>query len=82
MKENTRELKVSITMMDPEGSTSKHTDIKQIEDYFREIEDDGNEKVTGVVILHIENKSDPLCGRKIMNLPQNCAVNFQKFPYF
>ena len=36
----------------------------------------------GVVILHIENKSAPLHGRKIINLPQNRAMNFQKFPYF
>ena len=36
----------------------------------------------GVVILHIENKSAPLRGQKIINLPQNRAVNFQKFPYF
>ena len=40
------------------------------------------EKKAGVVILHIENKSAPLRGRKIINLPQNCAMNFQKFPYF
>ena len=36
----------------------------------------------GVVILHIENKSAPLRGRKIINLPQNRAMNFQKCPYF
>ena len=35
----------------------------------------------GVVILQIENKSAPLRGRKIKNLPQNRAMNFQKFPY-
>ena len=39
-------------------------------------------KWTGVVILHIENKSAPLRGQKIINPPQNRAVNFQKFPYF
>ena len=38
--------------------------------------------ITGVVILHIENKSAPLRRWKIINLPQNCAMNFQKFPYF
>ena len=37
---------------------------------------------TGVVILHIENKSAPWHGRKIINLPQNRVMNFQKFPYF
>ena len=37
---------------------------------------------SGVVILHIENKSAPLREQKIINLPQNRAVNFQKFPYF
>ena len=37
---------------------------------------------TGVVILQIENKSAPLRGLKIINLPQNCALNFQKLPYF
>ena len=36
----------------------------------------------GVVILHIENKSAPLRGGKIINLPQNRAMNFQKSPYF
>ena len=35
-----------------------------------------------MVILQIENKSAPLRGRKIINLPQNRAMNFQKFPYF
>ena len=39
-------------------------------------------KLSGVVILHIENKSAPLRGQKIINPPQNRAVNFQKFPYF
>ena len=34
-----------------------------------------------MVILHIENKSAPLRGRKIINLPQNRVMNFQKFPY-
>ena len=36
----------------------------------------------GVVILQIENKSAPLRGLKIINLPQNRALNFQKLPYF
>ena len=40
------------------------------------------EKLAGVVILQIENKSAPLCGQKMINLPQNRAMNFQKFPYF
>ena len=38
--------------------------------------------LSGVVILHIENKSAPLRGQKIINLPQNRTMNFQKFPYF
>ena len=38
--------------------------------------------LSGVVILHIENKSAPLRRQKIINPPQNRAVNFQKFPYF
>ena len=37
---------------------------------------------TGVVILQIENKSAPLRGLKIINLPQNRTLNFQKLPYF
>ena len=37
---------------------------------------------TGVVILQIENKSAPSCGLKIINLPQNLALNFQKLLYF
>ena len=36
----------------------------------------------GVVILQIENQSAPLRRRKIINLPQNCPMNFQKFPHF
>ena len=36
------------------------------------------DEAPGVVILHIENKSAPLRGQKIINR----AVNFQKFPYF
>ena len=38
--------------------------------------------IPGVVILHIENKSAPLHEQKIINLPQNRTMNFQKFPYF
>ena len=41
-----------------------------------------NNQDPGVVILHIENKSAPLRGQKIINLPQNRGMNFQKFPYF
>ena len=37
--------------------------------------------VTGVVILQIADKSAPLRGQKMINLPQNRAMNFQKFPY-
>ena len=39
MKEELRELEVLIIIMDKEGVISKQTDIKQIEDYFKEIED-------------------------------------------
>ena len=39
MKEELRELEVLIIIMDQEGVISKQTDIKQIEDNFKEIED-------------------------------------------
>ena len=50
------------------------------ENYVADIEVDG--KQAGVVILQIENKSAQLRRRKIIKLPQNHAMNFQKFPYF
>ena len=50
------------------------------ENYVADIEVDG--KQAGVVILQIENKSASLRLQKIINLHKNCAMNFQKFPYF
>ena len=55
--------------------------LRQIPEYSKLITVEERIKA-GVVILQIENKSAPLCGLKIINLPQNRALNFQKLPYF
>ena len=39
-------------------------------------------KKAGVVILQIKNKSAPLHRLKIINLPQNHTLNFQKLSNF